>query len=260
MKLQVLLFDTMSQTKLIVETLKQELRKQGITYRRVAQTLGLSEASVKRLFAENSFTLERIGQVCELLHLEISDLIHQMEKNVDLIDQLSLEQENDLVSDIKLMLMAHFLMNKLEFSEIVDTYDISETEGIRLLARLDRMKIIELQPGNRVRLMISKNFQLIPGGPIQLLYAQHLQSEFFNSSFNHGGEYRIYVSGMFSRDANAEVIRKIKRLTEDVHELRDDSDNLPLEERFGCSLIMAIRPWEPKIFDELRRQPNQKTF
>jgi len=250
----------MSQTKLIVETLKQELRKQGITYRRVAQTLGLSEASVKRLFAENSFTLERIGQVCELLHLEISDLIHQMEKNVDLIDQLSLEQENDLVSDIKLMLMAHFLMNKLEFSEIVDTYDISETEGIRLLARLDRMKIIELQPGNRVRLMISKNFQLIPGGPIQLLYAQHLQSEFFNSSFNHGGEYRIYVSGMFSRDANAEVIRKIKRLTEDVHELRDDSDNLPLEERFGCSLIMAIRPWEPKIFDELRRQPNQKTF
>jgi len=260
LKLQVLLFDTMSQTKLIVETLKQELRKQGITYRRVAQTLGLSEASVKRLFAENSFTLERIGQVCELLHLEISDLIHQMEKNVDLIDQLSLEQETELVSDIKLMLMAHFLMNKLEFSEIVDTYDISETEGIRLLARLDRMKIIELQPGNRVRLMISKNFQLIPGGPIQLLYAQHLQSEFFNSSFNHGGEYRIYVSGMFSRDANAEVIRKIKRLTEDVHELRDDSDNLPLEERFGCSLIMAIRPWEPKIFDELRRQPNQKTF
>jgi len=250
----------MSQTKLIVETLKQELRKRGINYRQVAQTLGLSEASVKRLFAENSFTLERIGQVCELLHLEISDLIHQMEKNVDLIDQLSLEQETELVADIKLMLMAHFLMNKLEFSEIIDTYDISETEGIRLLARLDRMKIIELQPGNRVRLMISKNFQLIPGGPIQRLYAQHLQSEFFNSSFNHGGEYRIYVSGMFSRDANAEVIRKIKRLTEDVHELRDDSDNLPLEERFGCSLIMAIRPCEPTIFDELRRQPNQKTF
>lgn len=250
----------MSQTKLIVETLKQELRKQGINYRQVAQTLGLSEASVKRLFAENSFTLERIGRVCELLHFEISDLIHQMEKNVDLINQLTLEQETELVSDIKLLLMAHFLMNKLEFSEIIDIYDISETEGIRLLARLDRMKIIELQPGNRVRLMISKHFQLIPGGPIQRLYAQKLQSEFFNSSFNHGGEFRIYVSGMFSRDANAEVIRKIKRLAEDAHELRDDSDNLPLEERFGCSLIMAIRPWEPKIFDELRRQPNPKAF
>lgn len=81
-----------------------------------------------------------------------------------------------------------------------------------------------------------------------------------NSPFNHGGEFRIYVSGMFSREAKAEVIGKIKRLAEDAHELRDDSDKLPLEERFGCSLIMAIRPREPKIFAELRRQPQPKTF
>lgn len=250
----------MSQTKLIVETLKKELRKQGINYRQVAQTLELSEASVKRLFAENSFTLERIGQVCELLHLEISDLIYQMEKNIELTEQLTLEQETELVSDIKLLLMAHFLMNKLEFSEIIDIYDISETEGIRLLARLDRMKIIELQPGNRVRLMISKHFKHIPGGPIQRFYERNLQSEFFHSSFDQDGEFRVYVSGMFSRDANSEIIRKIKRLAEDAQELRDDSDNLPLEERFGCSLIMAIRSWEPEIFDKLRRQPNTKTF
>lgn len=50
----------MSQTRLIVETLKRELRKQRITYRDVARRLDLSEASVKRLFSEKSFTLERI--------------------------------------------------------------------------------------------------------------------------------------------------------------------------------------------------------
>ncbi|TNF87365.1 MAG: helix-turn-helix transcriptional regulator [Gammaproteobacteria bacterium] len=250
----------MSQTKLIVDTLKQELRKQGINYRQVAQTLGLSEASVKRLFAESSFTLERIEQICELLHLEVSDLVLQMEHNRELTDQLTLDQETELVSDIKLLLMAHFLMNRLDFYQIIDIYDISETEGIRLLAKLDRMKIIELLPGNRVRLMISENFRLIPGGPIQRLYDQKLQSEFLNSRFNHAGEYKVYVSGMFSRDANGEIIRKIKRLAEDAHDLNQESDSLPLNERFGCSLIMAIRPWEPKIFEDLRRQPNPKTF
>ena len=65
---------------------------------------------------------------------------------------------------------------------------------------------------------------------------------------------------MFSRDANGEIIRKIKRLAEDAHDLNQESDSLPLNERFGCSLIMAIRPWEPKIFEDLRRQPNPKTF
>ncbi len=250
----------MSQTRLIVETLKRELRKQRLTYRDVAGKLELSEASVKRLFSERSFTLERIEQVCDLLHLEISDLVHQMEKDIELTSQLTLEQEKELVSDLKLLLMAHFLLNKLEFSEIIDIYDISETEGIRLLARLDRMKILELQPGNRVKLMISENFKLIPDGPIQRFYERTVQSEFFDSSFNGPGEFRIFVSGMFSRDANGEIIRKFKRLAEDAHELRRDSEGLPLAERFGCSLVMAIRPWEVKVFDELRRVPNVKHF
>ena len=126
----------MSQTRHNVETLKQELRKQGVTYRQVAKALDLSEASIKRLFAENAFTLSRLEQICEMLHLEIADLIHQMEKDIELTHQLTLEQETELVSDVKLLMMAHFLMNKLEFSEIIDLYDISETEGIRLLARL----------------------------------------------------------------------------------------------------------------------------
>ena len=250
----------MGQTRLIVETLKQELRKQGVTYREVARKLNLSEASIKRLFSENAFTLARMGRVCELLHLDITDLIHQMEKNIELTTQLTLEQEKELVSDIKLMLMAHFLMNKLEFAEIIDIYDISETEGIQLLAKLDRMKIIELQPGNRVKLMVSKNFSLIPGGPIQRFYEQVVQSEFFHSRFDGNGEFRIYVSGMFSRHANAEIIKKILRLADDAHELREDSDSLPLDERFGCSLIMAIRPWEVNVFDQLRRVPNEKRF
>ena len=250
----------MAQAKLIIGTLKKELRKQGINYRQVAQKLELSEASVKRLFADCSFTLERIGQVCELLNFEIADLIHEMEKKVELTQQLTLEQETELTSDIKLLLMAHFLMNKLTFEEIIRIYDISETEGIRMLAKLDRMKLIELLPGNRVKLIIAKDFSLIPGGPIQRFYEKIVQQEFFDASFDSSGEFRIFVSGFFSRTANAEIIRKIKQLARDAHELREDSNDLPLEERFGCSLIMAIRPWEVNVFDELRRVPNEKKF
>jgi DNA-binding Xre family transcriptional regulator len=250
----------MPQTKLIIDTLKQELRKQGITYKQVAHTLQLSEASVKRLFSEKSFTLSRLGQVCGVLNLEIADLIHQMEKNIELTTHLTLEQERELVADNKLLLMAHFLMSRLEFSDIIQIYNISETEGIQLLAKLDRMKIIELQPGNRVKLMISRNFEWIPNGPIQRFHEAKVQSEFFDSRFDGGGEFRIFISGMFSRNANAELIKKIKHLAEDAHELKMDSELLPLDQRFGCSLMMAIRPWELKLFDQLRRVPNVKKF
>ena len=69
----------------------------------VARALDLSEASVKRLFASKTFTLPRLEQVYELLNLEVSDLIHQMKKNIELTHQLTLEQETELASDVKLL-------------------------------------------------------------------------------------------------------------------------------------------------------------
>jgi predicted transcriptional regulator len=248
------------ETRLILDTLKQELRKQAVTYRQVAKALGLSEASVKRMFSENTFSITRLATVCGLLDLEIADLIHQMEKNIALTNQLTLEQEKELVGDIKLLLMGHFLMHKLAFSDIIRIYDISETEGIQLLARLDRMKLIELQPGNRVKLLISKDFEWIPGGPIQRFHEQNVQSEFFQSSFDGAGECRIFISGFLSRAANDELVRKIKHLEKLANELILESDLLPLNERFGSSLVLAIRPWEVKLFDQLRRVSNEKEY
>jgi len=199
----------MSQTRPLIDTLKLELRKQHITYKQVATALSLSETSVKRLFSEEAFSVKRLEKVCELLHMDISDLVHMMEKNIDLTTQLTHEQETELVSDVRLVQIAVLLMNKLQFAEILASYEISETEGIQLLARLDRMRIIELQPGNRVKLMISPNFKWIPGGPIQRFFESKVQSEFLASSFTGAGEFRIFVSGMIPRTANTEIIKKI---------------------------------------------------
>jgi DNA-binding Xre family transcriptional regulator len=250
----------MSQTRPLIDTLKLELRKQRITYKQVSEVLDLSETSVKRLFADEAFSIKRLEKVCQLLHLDISDLVHLMEKNIDLTIQLTRDQETELVSDIKLLLVALLLMNKLQFAEIVGIYDISETEGIQLLARLDRMKMIELQQGNRVKLMISQNFKWIPNGPIQQYFESRVQLEFLDSSFTQAGEFRIFVSGMISRSANAEIIKKVQHLAQEMNDMNLESEALPLEQRFGTSLMMAIRPWEINVFEELRRSPDDRVF
>ena len=250
----------MPQTRPLVDTLKQELRKQRITYKQVSAALDLSETSVKRLFAEEAFSIKRLEKVCELLHLDISDLVHLMEKNIDLTIQLTRDQEAELVSDIKLLLVTLLLMNKLQFTEILGIYDISETEGIQLLAQLDRMKVIELQPGNRVKLMISQNFQWIPDGPIQQFFESRVQLEFLDSSFTRAGEFRIFVSGMISRTDNTELIKKIQHLAQEMSDMNTEAESLPLDQRFGTSLMMAIRPWEIDVFEELRRQPDDRVF
>ena len=247
----------MSQSKQLIDTLKQELRKQRINYRQVAATLDLSEASVKRLFADRSFTLERLEKVCELLNLDFIDLVQQMEKNVDLTTELTMEQEQELAADDKLLMMGHFLVNRFEFSEIIENYEISETEGIQLLAKLDRMKIIELQPGNRVKLLIAPNFKWRPNGPLQRYFEQKVQTEFFNSPFDGANEIRIFSSGSLSRDATTEVLSKIKHLVKELNELIKDSEALPGDQRVVTSMVIALRPWEVKVFRDLRRSQNE---
>jgi DNA-binding Xre family transcriptional regulator len=250
----------MSQTRPLIDTLKKELRKQRITYKQVSEALDLSETSVKRLFSEEAFSIKRLEKVCELLHLDISDLVHLMERNIEMTSQFTQEQEQELVSDIKLLLVALLLMNKLTFEEIIAVYDISETEGIRLLARLDRMKMIELQPGNRVKLMISQNFEWLPGGPIQKYFESTVQQEFLSSAFNKPGELRIFASGMISPSANAELTRKMQHLAKEMHDMNIDAESLPLEQRFGTSLMLAIRPWEVQAFKDLRRSKDTRLF
>jgi hypothetical protein len=53
----------------------------------------------------------------------------------------------------------------------------------------------------------------------------------------------------------------MRRLEAEFTELHNQDADLPLEERFGTSLLVAMRPWAPEMFKKMqRKQPAQKTF
>jgi len=62
------------QTAALIEALKKLLKARGSTYRDLGQTLGLSEPSIKRLFSQRTFTLQRLEQVCAALEIDFYEL------------------------------------------------------------------------------------------------------------------------------------------------------------------------------------------
>jgi transcriptional regulator with XRE-family HTH domain len=243
---------SLAETTNIVSTLKRALKAHGLTYRDVSEALSVSESSVKRLFSDKDFSLKRLDQICQLMNMEISDLIQQMEQETRLISQLSLEQETLLVSDLKLLLVAVCVTNHWSFGEILSTYSLTEHELIRSLAALDKLKLIELQPNNRVKLLMTVDFSWIPNGPINQFFESQVQSDFFKSRFNGAGEVRLFASGMLSRASNAILIRRIEKLVQEYRRFNDDDQSLPLNDRYGTSMIIAMRPWELAAFEEFR--------
>lgn len=245
----------MRESDLVVETLKAELRRQGRTYQDLVDVLELSHASIKRLFAERAFTLERLESVCRFLGLDMAELFRLAEKKQAKLARLSVEQERTLVSDTKLLCLAHALLQRWTLEEVLGTYAIGEHEAVRLLAKLDKLKLIELLPGNRYKLLVSRKFQWLPNGPIQQFFERQLQADFLASSFNQPGERRLFVSVMLARGSIDKAERLLQKTADEINELHLADEALPLTQRRGLSIALAMRPWEAKAFTALRRKP-----
>ena len=244
----------MAHSGALVEVLKRELRTRGVTYAQVARKLGLSEASVKRMFSRKDFTLKRLDQVCQLTNADFSDLARTLNREESLIAQLTQEQEKEIASSIKLFLVAVCALNHVTPEQIVEIYDISEAECVQLLLKLDRIGFIRLQPNNRIKLLVSRDFAWLPDGPIQRFFKQHGHGDYVRSRFDQPDEYFVAVNGMLSGSSRAAIVARLKRIAREFSELHNDDVRLPASQRLNMTMLVAIRHWELQSFTELRRK------
>lgn len=244
-----------SQTLEILDALKQELRKEGITYKALGKALDMSEANIKRMFSQHKISLERLEKICDLLHLDILQLAQSAHQQRKQISQLTLEQENQLISDQRLLLVAQLCLSDWKFDEMLERYSFAEPQLIKYLVQLDKIDFIELLPGNRIRKRVSPHFKWHPKGPVQNFFAEHIQNEFFRSSFTEKNEKVLFISGMLSDKSNQKIQELIDELgTAYRQQLREDK-NVELAEKKGTSLVVGLRNWELSVFNELRRKP-----
>ena len=242
----------MPQTTALIDELKRTLKAHGLTYREVGQSLGLSEASVKRMFSRRRFTLDRLEQVLGLMQLGIGDLVERARSGRERISQLTPDQEEALVSDPRMLLMTFLVVNRWRVEDILKAYTLTEAEIQSLLIRLDRLNVIELLPFNRYRLLTARNFSWRPNGPVQQAFVKHIQGEFFDSRFNGKGERLRFLTGGLS-DAGIEHFNdRLDQLMAEFDELVERDATLPFGERRTCSAVLAMRPIGYSMFAGFR--------
>ncbi|MGH8490784.1 MAG: helix-turn-helix domain-containing protein [Gammaproteobacteria bacterium] len=244
----------MTEVAQITASLKKALRARGVTYAQLAERLGLSEASVKRLFWRGSFTLERLERICEYLDLDFYELARMSRHDAEVIFEPSLEQERALVDDPRLLTVFYLLINDCTLEDICAGYVISEPEGIRLLIRLDQLKLIRLGINNKVKLLVSKNFNWRRGGPIRRRYEAQVISEFFDSTFVRHPDNVWFEARELSAASFAVMKRKLARLAREFADLAEIDVSLPEKEKQSIGLLLAIRPWVFSIVSALKRK------
>jgi len=234
--------------------LKNELKFKSMTYLDVANHLGLTEASVKRMFSQEDISLRRLDSICQMLEIDLSHLTRTNDTDTRALIVLTEVQEMEIVADERQLAVSFLVLNGWTYDELLKYFDFDEPELIQRLAKLDRLKLIELLPKNRIKLRVAPNLIWLKNGPIQKFFVAHFQSPFMENHFNKENEFLRFLSGMYSPLTCSMILKKLNDLAAEIDQLNQQDRNLTFEERVPFGVLLAIRPWHAKFFENMRRQ------
>jgi len=244
----------------LVQGVKAHLRAQGITYRELARRLGVSEPTVKRDLSGGRFTLQRLDRICDALGVDLEELFSVPGSAP--VTELTAEQEKALVSQPKLLLVTYLVINDWKFADIIATFRLDPNQLIDILLKLDTLKILVFRPPTGVRKLTARNFSWRRDGPVQAYFLQKVIPEFFDARFDSPGDDMRFVGGTLSEASMLKFQTSLRRLAAEFEQLAHGDSRLTLEERDGCSAILAFRRWEFSEFAKLRRptRPRRPTM
>ena len=222
----------MSSPELVLQVLRAELRGAGITYKALAERIGMSESSVKRMFGQKDMTLSRLEQICKASGIAMDEVLRRAADFREQADTLTLVQEKSLVANPRLLLVAICCLGHWSVEQVLETYRLTEPECIACLAELDRLGLIELKPMNRYSLRVSNAFHWLADGP---------------------GEALMCLPARLSLQSAQELNQKIGQLAGELARLHQHDRKLGSAERDGFTLLLGFRSWEFAAFTALRR-------
>lgn len=237
----------------LLEGLRAILRRRGLSYSDLARRLEVSESTVKRMFSRGVVSVSRLEDLCRAIDIDFLDLAKECKaKEVDAV--LSTQQEQALAADPVLLAIFHLLLNDWTADAIRHSYALKEAEMVGLLAKLDRLGLIELRPRNVVRLRISPRLSWGRQKEIRARYERTVRDEFLSSGFDRPDEVLRFEVRELSAASISALQEKIERLAIEIQELAGKDAQLPADKRISVGCLIAARPWVFSILAALRRR------
>ena len=243
----------MTTTRDLVSAIKDELKAAHVTYADVADALGLSQSSVKRMFARADMPLARIDAILRLVGLDFADLARRVADAAPLRRELTLAQEEAVVADRRLMLLAVCCLSQWTPDQVVAGYALDAAEVHKLLERLDALGIVTCKPPGGYRLNVSKTFRWRPRGPVMTYFRTQVAGDYFDAGFDGEGETLMLVHGHVGAAAATGFVERLQRIGEDFSQQHRAEQRLPDDRKAPYTLVVAMRSWVFAAFRDLQR-------
>src|SRR3954468_1240917 len=144
--------------------------------------------------------------------MSLAEVTEEATRSSPRLSTLTQAQERELVSEPRLLLVAACVLNGWTPAQVMETYAFSKAEALKALLRLDRMGLIALLPGDRVRLAVARDFEWLRNGPIEQFFRGQEKQDFLASDFTAEGEALAFYFAMLTPAAHARLKPHMDRL------------------------------------------------
>jgi hypothetical protein len=156
---------------------------------------------------------------------------------------MTIEQEQILAKDSKLLGVFYLVFNDWQPDDINERYVLTRPELLKLLMRLERLGLVEVMPGDKVKLKVPKSLRLRRDGPIRRAHGRHVVASFLQADFAAaGGLFRFEIREL-SKASFITMQRRLERVAAEFNELAELDSYLPSDQREGIGLALGTRPW-----------------
>lgn len=152
----------------VFETIKDALRRRGMTYADLAERLGLSESGVKKMFSTRDCSITRLYELADIVGVPPAELFAVSDAPAPEVVELTPRQQAWLLDRPTVFRFYwRLVMERRAVPEIQNLLGLDDRETSRVLARLEDMRVIHIErPSGRVRVPDAEDVRWPASGPL----------------------------------------------------------------------------------------------
>lgn len=203
--------------------IKKRLKMKKWNYQKLADKLDVSEATVKRWLSQSDISVSRLSQIGKALDFSLLEINQAEFTGSAQFTYYNLVQENFLSRNP----IAFYIFIKLAFGfsikQIMSLTGMSEHELRQQLVELEKLKLLELWPGDKIRIKLRGPYRIRSESPFAKKINQQLKEvilRHFDRKFDDRVESPVFPSCTMFRPTEIHLSQK------SAHQLSLDLTNL----------------------------------
>ncbi len=212
----------------VCDQIRDIIKEKGYTQEEFAQMMGVSLPTLSRWLRGEGLLFQDLNVMLEKLGVKLSELAMLAEGDVANKFTYTNEQEDAFVSTEGLLAFFDQLLNGKTASNIARSFKLNERSMNFYLSKLDKLKLIEWLPNNKVKIIVSGEPSWIVGGPLSQKFRKQIINEHIQNHLNNREMLRMGVYSL-TVDSNKKINEKFQELMETIRmlEIKDTNSGLP---------------------------------